>query len=91
MNGFFSAEALEEGMKVLGTYEAGSSATMLDEGCLFHSGDWRRLRQLLEECAAQKARGELHGQGIGEWTAAKAAERLLVGVSGSGSLRCCMG
>ena len=78
------SEALEEGMKVLGTYEAGSSATMLDEGCLFHSGDWRRLRQLLEECAAQKARGELRGQGIGEWTAAKAAERLLVGVSGSG-------
>lgn len=41
------SEALEEGTKVIGTYEAGSSVTMLPEECLFHAGDWRRLMFLL--------------------------------------------
>lgn len=42
-------ECLEEGVPVLGTYEAGSSATILPEGCLFHAGDWRRLRSMLQK------------------------------------------
>lgn len=70
-------EALEEGMKVLGTYEAGASAAMLREGDLFHAGDWKRLADLLGRCGLAKLDGRLVGQGIGEWTPAKAAERLV--------------
>lgn len=63
------SEALEEGMKVLGTYEAGSSATILPEECLFHAGDWRALLRRLQ--------GEIPQVGIGDWTAKDAAEKLL--------------
>ena len=42
------SEALEEGMKVIGTYEAGSSATILPGGCLFHAGDIKALLYKLE-------------------------------------------
>ena len=41
------SEALEEGVKVVGTYEAGSSTTILPESNIFHVGDWQRLRYLL--------------------------------------------
>ena len=41
------SEALAEGMKVVGTYEAGSSGTMLPESNLFHAGDWKELLNLL--------------------------------------------
>ena len=41
------SEALEEGMKVLGTYEAGASATILPITNLFHAGDWRSLMTML--------------------------------------------
>ena len=71
------SEALEEGMKVIGTYEAGSSATMLPESCLFHAGDWRRLSRLLAQCAEEKCHTALKGQGIGDWTANRAAEWLV--------------
>ena len=70
-------EALEEGMAAIGTYEAGSSATILSDEWLFHAGDWRRLSKLLARCVEMKAAGTLRGQGIGEWSAQKAAERLL--------------
>jgi len=63
------SEALEEGMTVIGTYEAGSRATMLPDECLFHAGDWRRLSALLQM--------DLPRFGIGEWTVKKAAEKLL--------------
>jgi glycosyltransferase involved in cell wall biosynthesis len=63
------SEALEEGMRVIGTYEAGSSATILPESSLFHAGDWRRLKELLE--------GDVERFGIGPWTAKSAAEFLL--------------
>ncbi len=66
------SEALEEGMSVLGTFEAGASATMLPKERLFRAGDWRALARLLE-----KAReGALPPCAIGDWTAANAAERL---------------
>lgn len=61
-------EALEEGMKVVGTYEAGASATMLPEPNLFHSGDWKMLRKILS-CS-------INGEGVGCWTAQYAAEQL---------------
>ncbi len=70
-------EALEEGMKVLGTYEAGASAALLDEEDLFHAGDWKSLAMMLARCARAKRKGELAGQGIGDWTPARAAERML--------------
>lgn len=60
------SEALEEGMAVIGTYEAGSSATILPESNLFHAGDWRRLKILLE--------GNVEKVAIGAWTAKSAAE-----------------
>jgi len=41
------SEGIEEGMRVIGTYEAGSSATVLPESNLFHAGDVKRLKQLL--------------------------------------------
>jgi glycosyltransferase involved in cell wall biosynthesis len=63
------SEALEEGMSVIGTYEAGSSATILPESNLFHAGDWRRLKELLE--------GDVERVRIGPWTAKSAAEFLL--------------
>ena len=62
-------EALEEGMKVIGTYEAGASATILPESNLFHAGDWRRLKMLLE--------GNVEKVGIGPWTAKSAAIALI--------------
>lgn len=63
------SEALEEGMAVIGTYEAGSSATILSESNLFHAGDWRRLKMLLE--------GNVEKVGIGSWTAKSAAIALI--------------
>ena len=67
------SEALEEGMRVLGTFEAGASATMLPRERLFRAGDWRRLARLLE-----KERDDaLPPCSIGDRTAAKAAEVLV--------------
>lgn len=65
------SEALEEGMKVIGTYEAGSSATILHESNLFHAGDWSRLKELLQN--------DLLKTDIGLWTAKNAA-KVLVGL-----------
>lgn len=64
------SEALEEGVRVLGTYEAGSSATILPESCLFHAGEWRRLVKLLQS--------EIQDVGIGTWSAKEAAKCLYV-------------
>lgn len=66
-------EALEEGMSAVGTFEAGSSAAMLPRERLYHAGDWKSLARLIE----RELRGELPPCSIGDWTAAKAAERLL--------------
>ena len=67
------SEALEEWMKVIGTYEAGSSATMLPKERLFHAGDWRALANLLQRIA----QGKLKSAGIGAWTAKIATKELL--------------
>lgn len=63
------SEALEEGMKVIGTYEAGSTATILPNSCLFHAGDWRLLVRLLAT--------DIPSNGIGEWTAVGAAQTII--------------
>ena len=75
-------EALEEGMYVLGTYEAGASATLLHESDLFHSGDSSRLGQLLARCAMDKRSGKLQRQGMGEWSVAYAADFLVKDMKG---------
>lgn len=62
-------EALEEGMRVIGTYEAGASATLLPESNLFHAGDWRRLREILLNPIPRVE--------IGAWSVANAAKVLL--------------
>lgn len=62
------SEALEEGMRVIGTYEAGASAAILSEKNLFHSGDWKTLVKKLIS-------GVPHVP-IGEWSAERAAKRL---------------
>lgn len=67
-------EALEEGMEVFGTYEAGSCATMLPKENLFRSGAWRVLRDLLVEYAVIRKR---HCAGIGAWSAINAAKVLM--------------
>ena len=72
-------EALMEGMRVLGTFEAGASAAMLPKERLFHAGDSRALAELI----VKESKGGLPECSIGEWTAEKAAERLL----GVGELR----
>lgn len=66
-------EALEEGMNVIGTSEAGASAAMLPMERLFRSGDAKALAGLL----AKELRGELPGCSIGEWTADVAAKKML--------------
>lgn len=62
------SEALEEGMKVLGTTGAGSSATILPPTHLFKAGDVNRLIELLSK--------EIEEIPIGEWTAKRGAEWL---------------
>ena len=47
-------EALEEGMLVLGTYEAGASAALLPEDNLFHCGDWKELAKKLSDISKVK-------------------------------------
>lgn len=63
------SEALEEGLCVLGTCEAGASSAMLPKACLFHCGDWRRLAKLLVS--------DIPRVPIGAWSVEAAAERLL--------------
>lgn len=63
------SEALSEGMKVIGTYEAGSSGTILPDTNLHHCGDWRTLQKLIE--------GSLPDIGIGEWNPRGAATALI--------------
>ena len=70
------SEALEEGMSVIGTYEAGASVAMLPKERLFHSGDYKALALLLEK----ECKGELPPCSIGDWTAEKAAKRLIENV-----------
>lgn len=67
------SEALEEGLNVIGTFEAGASAAILPKERLYHAGDVKALAKLLE----RERCGELPPCSIGEWTAEKAAERLL--------------
>ena len=79
-------EALEEGMSAIGTFEAGASAAILPRARLYHAGDIGALAKLLEaeyltftgQCTKHDARSTpLPECTIGEWTAKKAAQRLV--------------
>lgn len=72
------SEALEEGMRVLGTFEAGAAATILPKERLFHVGDWKSLARLLEK----EWKDELPKCGIGEWNAKVAADRIMQTMEG---------
>lgn len=63
------SEALEEGMKVIGTYEAGGSATILPRHCLFHAGDWQSLMRILQN--------KIPSVGIGRWSVKDATQTLM--------------
>lgn len=65
-------EALEEGMVVVGTYEAGASAALLPRENLYHAGDWKALARLLQ--APEKLKRVALPR---EFTPAGAAERVL--------------
>ena len=66
-------EALEEGMSVIGTFEAGASAAILPRERLFPAGDWKALRDLV----VKESRGALPECSIGPWTADAAAKKVL--------------
>lgn len=66
-------EALEEGMNVVGTYEAGSSATILSKNRLYHAGNVKELVALID----QEYKGDIPFCSIGVWTAREAAKRLM--------------
>ena len=68
------SEALEEKMTVFGTYEAGSSVTMLPERNLFHAGDWKRLMGLLRD--SKKGERNLICESF-DWSAEVAAKNLM--------------
>lgn len=62
------SEALEEGIRVAGTYESGAAATILPQSNLFHAGDEKRLAEILKQGPAKVP--------VGDWSAAAAARRL---------------
>ena len=62
-------EALEEQMRVIGTIEAGSSGTILPDSNLYHAGDWRALRRLLQAGVPSVP--------IGAWSVESAAKALI--------------
>jgi len=69
------SEALEEGMVVFGSEEAGATATLLPPKCRFHCRDYRRLASLLRD-VVERPQDNLP-IGIGDWSAKRGAERFL--------------
>lgn len=62
-------EALEEGMRVVGTFEAGSSATILPSSNLFKAGDWKQVVRYLHDAPPHVE--------IGSWAVKQAAKALV--------------
>ena len=61
-------EAIEEGMGVVGTYEAGACRSMLPTENLFHAGNWKSLKRLLLN--------PVRRIGIGTWSVVCAGSEL---------------
>ena len=68
--GAVASEAIEEGIKVIGTFEAGSTVTMLPEAHLFHAGDVDGLRHVLLS-------GKIGTLLPDEWSARRAAAEFI--------------
>ena len=68
------SEALVEGLRVIGSYEAGAPAALLPKDHLFHCGDVKALCRLLK--------GDITPVSIGEWSASAAALRVVAGLRG---------
>ena len=66
------SEALTEGCPVISTFEAGSSATLLPDGNLFHAGDVAALTRLLARFS-----GEMVEYDSASWRGTNAAAKLL--------------
>lgn len=62
-------EALTEKMKVIGTYEAGASATMLDDDCLYEADKHEQLKKILSK--------DIRRSDIGLWNPRYAAKYIL--------------
>lgn len=65
------SEALAEGMEVIGTFEAGSSATILPPERLYHAGDYNVLADMIVNV------GKLPAAEFSPWTVDAAAKRVL--------------
>ena len=76
-------EALEEGVACVGTFEAGSSATLLDDSRLYAAASPRSLAKILARLAANRAELSNLGlcKGAPEWTAREASLKFEVGSS----------
>lgn len=70
-------EAIEEGMVVVGTYEAGASRAILPSENLYHVGDWKGLA-----CVLNKSPSRIP---IGEWSVKSVAWKLLAGAIKDGT------
>lgn len=75
------SEALEEGIPVVGTFEAGASATMLPRSQLYHAGKVRDLEQILHGLRYESGHWLLNGRemihSIQKWNASNAAKAIL--------------
>lgn len=74
------SEALEEGMEVVGTSDAGASATLLPPERRFRCGDWRQLARIVGGLARERSRRGAFTRLCAlpdDWTARGAADRLL--------------
>ena len=70
-------EAMEEGIRAIGTFEAGASSTLLPDSCLYHAGDVKALSRLLAS--------DIPHVGIGGWSC-KAFADFLVHIAESGKI-----
>ena len=71
------SEALEEGMRVVGSRESGACITMLPESNLFHSGDWSEL--------AKRLSGPIAHVAIGPWSVETGVSLVMELMKGDGN------
>lgn len=75
--GAVANEALDEGMILVGTNQAGASATLLPKERRYSCGDWRGLAKILYSMRQRDFMKMRTGDGIGNWTPSYAATVLL--------------
>lgn len=75
--GAVANEALEEEMTLVGTNQAGASATLLPKERRYSCGDWRELAKILYSMRTRDSMKMRTCDGIGNWTPSYAAAILL--------------